>query len=110
MSRLSYFKLALAGASLALAGVASAGGDAAAGKEKAGACAACHGPEGISIAGQWPNLAGQYEDYLAMALRQYQNGKRNNAVMIGMAAGLSKQDIADLAAYYASLPGLESID
>ena len=109
MRTTSHLKLALAVAALMHTGLVAAAGDPAAGKEKAAACAACHGPEGISIAGQWPNLAGQYADYLVVAMKQYQNGQRKNAIMAGMAANLSAEDIADLAAYYASLPGLESL-
>ncbi len=82
------------------------GGNAAAGKEKAAAvCAACHGADGVkSIDPSYPILAGQYPDYLARALSEYQKGTRKNPIMMGMAAPLTKQEIADLAAYYASLP------
>lgn len=82
------------------------GGNIAAGKEKAdAACAACHGADGIkSIDPSYPILAGQYQDYLARALNEYQKGTRKNPIMMGMAAALTKQEIADLAAYYASLP------
>mgnify|MGYP006379335415 CR=1 FL=1 len=52
-----------------------------------------------------PRLAGQYADYLAKSLRDYQTGSRKNAIMAGFAATLSEQDIADLAAFYASQPG-----
>ena len=51
-------------------------------------------------------LAGQYADYLAKSLRDYKSGKRKNAIMGGQAQGLSPADIADLSAYYASLPGM----
>ncbi|MEY3200865.1 MAG: hypothetical protein RIR70_415 [Pseudomonadota bacterium] len=81
-------------------------GNAAAGKEKSAACAACHGADGNSQAPDFPRLAGQPEDYLVVALNHYKNGKRKNAIMSGQAANLSKQDIADLAAYYASQKGL----
>ena len=47
-------------------------------------------------------LSGQHEDYLHKALTDYQSGKRKNAIMQGMAAPLAPQDIADLAAYFAS--------
>ncbi len=82
------------------------GGNVAAGKQKADAvCAACHGADGIkSIDPSYPILAGQYPDYLARALTEYQKGTRKNAIMAGMAAALTKQEIADVAAYYASLP------
>jgi len=78
----------------------------AAGKEKATAiCAACHGADGVTaIDPSYPKLAGQYPDYLARALSDYKNGIRKNAIMSGMAAALSKDDIANISAYYASLP------
>jgi cytochrome c553 len=88
-------------ATLAFAAPASAGGDAAAGAKKAETCAACHGPGGAKpTTPDYPVLAGQHEDYLAQALLAYKNGKRKNAIMNGMAAPLSKQDIADLAEYF----------
>ncbi len=77
-------------------------GDAAAGKKKSASCAACHGPDGNGSIPLYPRLAGQYEDYLHQAMQDYKTGKRNNAVMKGMATPLSDQDIADLAAYFAS--------
>ncbi len=85
-------------------GTAWAAGSPKAGKEKAATCAACHGADGNSQDPANPRLAGQHRDYLAKALRDYKSGARKNAVMSAMAANLSKQDIADLAAYYASLP------
>jgi len=89
---------------LALAGTAQAAGNAEAGKAKAAqVCAACHGPEGNKpTAPENPILAGQHQDYLAKALKDYKSGKRNNAIMKGFAASLSNQDIADLAAWFAS--------
>jgi cytochrome c553 len=91
-------------AALALAGTAQAAGNAEAGKSKAAQiCAACHGPEGNKpTAPENPILAGQHQDYLAKALRDYRSGKRNNAIMKGFAATLSNQDIDDLAAWFAS--------
>lgn len=89
-------------------GLASAqAGNIALGKEKADqACAACHGADGVkTIDGSYPVLAGQYEDFLAKALSDYKSGARKNAIMSGMAAALTKEDIANLAAYYSSLPG-----
>ena len=84
-------------------------GNAAAGKEKSAACAACHGPEGISPTPQFPNIAGQYEDYLYQSLKDYKSGARKNAIMAGTVATLTDQDLKDLAAYFASLPGLTSL-
>ena len=78
-------------------------GDAAAGKSRAAACAACHGANGISANGLWPNLAGQKEPYLAAQIKAFRDGDRKNPMMSPMAAALSDTDIANLAAYYASL-------
>jgi cytochrome c553 len=78
-------------------------GDAAAGKSRAAACSACHGANGISSNGMWPNLAGQKEVYLVSQLKAFRDGDRKNPMMAPMAAGLSDDDIANLAAYYASL-------
>jgi cytochrome c553 len=89
---------------LAFTGAAQAAGNAEAGKAKAvQVCAACHGPEGNKpTAPENPVLAGQHQDYLAKALKDYKTGKRNNPIMKGFAASLSSQDIADLAAWFAS--------
>lgn len=79
-----------------------AGGDAAAGKEKAETCAACHGLEGASPNTMYPMLASQYADYLEHALRAYKSGQRNNPIMSTLAAPLTEDDIEDLAAWFAS--------
>jgi cytochrome c553 len=74
-------------------------------------CVACHGNDGIGILPEYPNLAGQHADYLEQALRSYRGGQRKNAVMAGMAAALTDQDIKELAKYYSSQrPGLCSTD
>ena len=91
-----------------LAGTAQADGNPALGKSKSAPCAACHGADGKGIAPNFPVLAGQHASYLEHSLRQYRSGARKNAVMGPQAAGLSDADIADLAAYYASLKGLET--
>ena len=67
-------------------------------------CAACHGVDGNSQLADNPKLGGQYPDYLAKALRDYQSGVRKNPVMAGFVDKLSNQDIENLAAYYASQP------
>lgn len=75
-------------------------------KSEEAACIACHGADGVKgLDNTYPILAGQYEDFISRALTDYKLGRRKNAVMTGIAAGLSKQDIENLAAYYASLPG-----
>lgn len=79
-------------------------GDPAAGKAKSELCAACHGPAGISIAPNFPNLAGQRAEYLYWELVEYQSGAVPESAMTPLAASLSDQDMRDLALYYASLP------
>jgi cytochrome c553 len=88
--------------SLLAISVAQAAGDPAAGKAKAVACAACHGANGQGVPPN-PALTGRTEDEMLQAMKDYKSGKRNNAVMKGMMAGLGDQDMANLAAYYASL-------
>ncbi len=82
-------------------GMAMAGGDAAAGKAKAAACAACHGANGKSTNPMYPNLAGQHEAYLTKAIKAYKAGDRGDPTMKAMVAPLSDGDIANLAAHYA---------
>ena len=77
-------------------------GDAEAGKAKSATCAACHGQVGVSASAEFPNLAGQVPGYIASQLKLYQDGERVNAMMGGMAAGLSEEDMADLDAFYSS--------
>lgn len=89
---------------LGVVATAQAAGDAQAGKAKAAACAGCHGANGEGKAPN-PALAGKAEDALVQALQEYKSGKRNNPVMKPFASNLSDQDIANLAAYYASLKG-----
>lgn len=81
--------------------------DLAKGREKADqVCAACHGKDGNTpIDPSYPRLAGQAGDYLLEALLAYKNEGRKNAIMGAQAKGLSKADMQNLAAYYASLPG-----
>ena len=86
-----------------------AAGDPTVGREKAQVCQACHGPEGKSVDPSYPNLAGQHQSYLVKALADYRSGARNNAIMQSFAAGLSNQDIEDLAAWFASQKGLRDL-
>ena len=89
---------------LAASAMGAAAADAGKGREKAKAvCAACHGEDGAKpSAPDQPILAGQHYDYLVRALGDYKNGRRNNAIMKGFAAQLSKQDMEDLSAWFAS--------
>lgn len=82
-----------------------AAGDAAAGKQKATACAACHGADGNSVNPEWPKLAGQSEAYLLKQLKDFKEQKRVNPLMSGPVAVLSDQDMVDLAAYFATQTG-----
>jgi cytochrome c553 len=94
--------LSLAAALILIHGSAQAAGDIDAGKTKSATCAACHGADGNSTNGAFPILAGQYQDYLIKAMRDYRSGKRKNPIMSGLAAPLSDQDQEDLAAYFSS--------
>jgi len=76
-------------------------GDVAAGKTKALVCAACHGTDGNSLVPSYPSLAGQSANYIAKQLADFKSGNRNNPIMAGMVAALSKEDMDDLAAYFA---------
>jgi cytochrome c553 len=88
---------------LVSAGVATAAGDAAAGKTKAAACASCHGANGISANPLWPNLAGQKDAYIVKQLKAFRDGSRTDPMMSPMAKPLTDADIDNLAAYYSSL-------
>jgi cytochrome c553 len=66
------------------------------------ACAACHGADGNSASPAYPKLAQQHPEYLVKQLQEYKSGKRANAIMSGMAAGLSDADMKNVAAWLAS--------
>jgi cytochrome c553 len=98
---LSAFGLLLA----SLQSAATPRGDVEAGREKSAACAACHGADGNADNPEFPRLAGQHQDYMVRALLDYKSGARQNAIMAGIAGGLSERDMWDLSAYYASQRG-----
>ena len=77
-------------------------GDAAAGQAKTAVCGACHGPDGNSMAPNFPKLAGQGDRYLLKQLHEIKDGKRQVLEMTGQLTNLNDQDLADIAAYYAS--------
>ncbi len=80
-----------------------------AGKKKAAeVCAACHGPDGNSPTPAFPKLNGQHVSYLIKTLTEYKSGERKDPVMAGMAAALSKEDIENVSAYFASQSGLKT--
>ncbi|HUQ11590.1 MAG TPA: c-type cytochrome [Steroidobacteraceae bacterium] len=73
-------------------------------------CLACHGTNGVGITPDYPTIAGQHRDYIVRALVDYQKGGRKNAVMTGMAANLTREDIESLATYYSGqAPALEVV-
>lgn len=90
--------LSVAGSSLAVEGNAKNG------SLKNSMCIGCHGIEGYNAAFPQvyhvPKIAGQKPAYIVNALKAYKNGERNHPTMRAVAAGLSEQDMADLAAYY----------
>jgi len=90
-------------AALALASAATGAQPVDAGREKARACAVCHGSLGISTAPDAPNLAGQPAIYLAAQLRAYRSGTRKHEVMAVMAKPLTDEDITHLAAWFSSI-------
>jgi cytochrome c553 len=92
--------LLLAGSCLCMSAGAT---DKAAGRAKAASCAACHGPQGLSLVPDAPNLAGQPPLYVAAQLKAYRDGTRKHEVMSLMAKTLSDADIDDLAAWFGSL-------
>ena len=74
--------------------------------EKVQVCAACHGADGKSVdPKQFPNLAGQYMNYIEHSLKDYRSGARKNAVMGAQAAALSDKDIRELAEYFSAQAG-----
>jgi len=84
------------------------GGDKAKGKKLAAACMACHNDDTTAGASN-PRLAGQHANFLEKALREYQSGKRKNALMQSMVQGLSEEEIKDISAYFNSLKGLATV-
>jgi cytochrome c553 len=83
---------------------ASAGADGSAdeGQGKATPCVACHGVNGNSSNPVWPNLAAQHKQYIEKQLQAFKSGARQDPLMSPMAAPLSEDDMADLAAYYSN--------
>lgn len=90
---------------LLAAGAAQAAGDPVAGRLKNSQCAGCHGIDGYRTAFpkvySVPKLGGQHPEYIIKALEAYKSGARTHPSMKGIAATLSPQDMADIAAYYA---------
>lgn len=78
-------------------------GDPVAGKSKSTLCQGCHGENGLSMEDLIPHLAGQYSAYIAKELRNFQSGARKHEIMSVMAKTINDFDLADIAAYFASL-------
>ena len=91
-------------------GMTSGEGDPKAGAEKSGLCQGCHGADGISVdPTTFPNLAGQFAGYIFKQVQDFQLGNRNNDTMSPMAATVTeRQDIKDIAAYFASQKTMKS--
>ncbi len=87
---------------LGVTGLAQAAGDAAAGQTKVAVCAACHGADGNSVVPNFPKLAGQGERYLLKQLKDIKSGDRQVVEMTGILTNSTDQDLADMAAYFAS--------
>ena len=79
-------------------------GDPEKGRVASAGCAGCHGAEGISPNPMWPSTAGQDAAYTYKQLKDYKDRTRDNAMMMGMVMALSDEVMADMAAFYASLP------
>ena len=96
----------MVGAAIASVPALAAGGDANAGKQKTALCEGCHGIPGYKTAFpavyNVPKLGGQHAGYIVKALQAYKSGERSHPTMRAIAAGLTDQDMADLAAYYAA--------
>ncbi len=70
---------------------------------KTAGCTTCHGRDGVSKLAEAPNLAGQVQGYLVSSLQAYHSGERKNEIMNTVAAQLSPEDMANLAAYYSGI-------
>lgn len=94
-------------AAAALLAAPALAADPEAGREKAQQCAGCHGEAGVSVAGEFPNLAAQKAEYLEKQIQAFREGERANPLMNAIAAQLDDTEIENLAAHFAALPGAE---
>ena len=97
------FFLAAAMALMLIGSGVSLAGDPYAGEVKAQTCLTCHGKGDATTGAATPIISGQYSDYIAQSLRDYQSGVRNHPVMSSFVASLTETDIRDLAAYYSEM-------
>ena len=80
------------------------------GAEIAKQCVACHGEDGNSPTPNFPRIAGQHADYMFHSLKSYKNGDRKNAIMAGIVAALSEEEMKNVSAFYASQNGLSVVN
>lgn len=70
-------------------------------------CVQCHGANGAkALMDDYPALAGQYADYIVQALKDYKSGKRKNAIMAGIIAGVDEKDFEAIAHFFSQQKGL----
>lgn len=80
------------------------------GAEVAKTCVACHGEDGNSPTPAFPRIAGQHADYMVHSLKSYKNGDRKNAIMAGIVAALTEEEMKNVAAFYAGQEGLSVVN
>lgn len=106
--KLKSFSASLIAGACVLAPASAFAQDIEAGRAKSQACAACHGTDGNAPPGMFPNLAGQTWRYIYMQLKDFKEGRRKDPVMSPMAEPLSRQDMIDIANFYAAQPAKPS--
>ena len=110
VSALSAATLALlAGTAFAAAPAPAFKADPAVGQQLAASCGACHTQDGSRGTPANPILVGQHPEYITKQLVEFKSGKRKNAIMSGIAAGLSEEDMKHLAAFYGSKPAIAGV-
>ena len=80
------------------------------GAEVAKQCIACHGEDGNSPTPNFPRIAGQHADYMFQSLKSYKNGDRKNAIMAGIVATLSEDEMKNVSVFFASQSGLSAVN
>jgi len=105
MRSYSVWQLLIIAAVLAT-GQVIADGDVAAGEGKAATCVGCHGADGKGVDPN-PAIAGMDAELFKTSMQAYKSGEKDDPMMAMFVQTLTDEDIADLAAYYASLPGGE---
>lgn len=103
LSAASSILIAAVSAALCIPALPGEAADAVAGRKKARQCQTCHGIDGIARIPIAPHIAGESAIYLVTQLKAFRSGKRTHEIMTVIAKDLSDQDMADLAAWYASI-------